>query len=109
MNTSKPSIKYENMCGNVYTFTKQEDGNVLWEGDFDYCGVSHSYINPSGGPFIKVGQMLSHIVYDEAFNVIVEGFERVETGYLIKTKEHIVDPETEKLMFEDRNIIGGII
>ena len=53
--------------------------------------------------------MLSHIVYDEAFNVIVEGFERVETGYLIKTKEHIVDSETEKLMFEDRNIIGGII
>ena len=27
--------KYENRYGDVYTFTKQEDGNVLWEGNFE--------------------------------------------------------------------------
>jgi hypothetical protein len=26
--------KFENRYGDIYTFTKQEDGNVLWEGDF---------------------------------------------------------------------------
>jgi hypothetical protein len=29
--------KYENRYGDVYTFTKQEDGSVLWEGNFKYC------------------------------------------------------------------------
>lgn len=30
-------MKYTNRYGDVYTFTKQEDGNVLWEGDFKWC------------------------------------------------------------------------
>ncbi len=28
---------YTNRYGDVYTFTKQEDGSVLWEGNFKYC------------------------------------------------------------------------
>ena len=32
-------FEYTNRYGEVYTFTKQEDGNVLWEGDFKYCRV----------------------------------------------------------------------
>jgi len=45
-------------------------------------------VDPSGGPYIKAGQMLSHVVFDDEFNVIVESFESIETGYLIKTKPH---------------------
>jgi len=30
-------MKYTNRYGDVYTFTKQEDGSVLWEGDFKHC------------------------------------------------------------------------
>ena len=30
-------MKYTNRYNDVYTFTKQEDGNVLWEGEFKYC------------------------------------------------------------------------
>ena len=30
-------FKYTNRYGDVYTFTKQEDGNVLWEGNFKHC------------------------------------------------------------------------
>ena len=30
-------MKYTNRYGDVYTFTKQEDGNVLWEGSFKWC------------------------------------------------------------------------
>ena len=29
-------FKYTNRYGDVYTFTKQEDGSVLWEGEFEY-------------------------------------------------------------------------
>lgn len=30
-------MEYTNRYGDVYTFTKQEDGSVLWEGDFKHC------------------------------------------------------------------------
>ena len=38
-------VNYENRYGDVFTFTKQEDGNVLWEGNFKYCrfGSSNDY------------------------------------------------------------------
>ena len=138
-------VEYKNRYGDVYTFTKQEDGNVLWEGDFKWCrygwpndyseawkkfqedygGLSfedfkkqvHAYddekgeyvfpelvklvksdksrinmVDPSGGPYLTAGQMLSHIIYGDEMNVIVESFEPVETGYLIKTKPHEYDP-----------------
>jgi len=113
--------EYRNRYGDVFTFTKQEDGNVLWEGNFEYCrfgmpnnpdGTSNmgviNMVDPSGGPYIKAGQMLSHVVFDDEFNVIVESFEPIETGYLIKTKQHKVDPN-DMSHLEDRDIIGGII
>ena len=84
--------KYKNRYGDVFTFTKQEDGNVLMEGKFEWMRAVDDFIDPSGGPFIKVGQMLSHIIYDDEFNVIVDGFERVDSGYLIKTIPHEYDP-----------------
>ena len=159
--------KYENRYGDVYTFTKQEDGSVLWEGDFKHCrfgwpnvykkayqqyrkdgGDMHintfkrevhemeynendeyvgpgpicakyghlvtsdtntiDMIDPSGGPYLKAGQMLSHIIWFDEFNVIIESFERVETGYIIKCKEHKVDPNDFSHL-ADTKIIGGII
>ena len=30
-------MEYTNRYGDVYTFTKQEDGSVLWEGDFKHA------------------------------------------------------------------------
>jgi hypothetical protein len=84
--------KYKNRYGDVFTFTKQEDGNVLMEGKFEWMRAGDDFIDPSGGPFIKVGQMLSYIIYDDEFNVIVDGFERVDSGYLIKTIPHEYDP-----------------
>lgn len=106
--------KYTNRYGNEFTFTKQEDGNVLWEGEFSEIvrtGFDEDgntiFVDPSGGPFIKQGQMLCHITHGE-INVIVESFERTDKGYLIKCKEHKVDPnDTSHLA--DTKIIGGII
>ncbi len=108
-------MEYRNRYGDVYTFTKQENGNVLWEGNFQQvrCGFDKdpddpTFVDPSGGPFIKKGQMLSHILYNDELNVIVDGFEPIETGYLIKCIEHEYDPnDTSHLA--DTKIIGGII
>ena len=108
-------IRLSNRYGDVFTFTKQEDGNVLWEGNFEYhrCGFDNdpnnlTFVDPSGGPHIKKGQMLSHIVYSDDFNVIVESFEGVDKGYIIKCKEHEYDPN-DMSHLADTKIIGGII
>ena len=85
-------MEYTNRYGDVFTFTKQEDGNVLWEGNFEHMRAGENFIDPSGGPFISEGQMLSHFLYDTDFNLIVESFEPVKDGYLIKCKELKVDP-----------------
>ena len=101
-------MEYKNRYNDVYTFTRQEDSNVLMEGKFEWMRAGGDFIDPSGGPFIKVGQMLSHIIYDDEFNVIVESFERVDNGYLIKCKEHEYDPN-DTLHLSDLKTIGGII
>lgn len=105
---SKIMANYRNRYGDNYTFTKQKDGNVLWEGDFEYIRSGDDFIDPSGGPFIKIGQMLSHIIHDTDFNVIVEGFTNVDGGILIQTKPHKYNPKNFTHL-EDRDIIGGII
>jgi len=30
-------MEYTNRYGDVYTFTKQENGDILWEGTFEHC------------------------------------------------------------------------
>tara|TARA_R110002033_G_scaffold116228_1_gene160568 strand:- start:112 stop:438 length:327 start_codon:yes stop_codon:yes gene_type:complete len=101
-------VNYRNRYGDVYKFTKQKDGNVLWEGDFKYMRSGEDFIDPSGGPFIRIGQMLSHVVYDDGFNVIVEGFTNTEKGILINTKPHKSYPNDMRHL-ADNKIIGGII
>jgi hypothetical protein len=36
---------YKNRYGDIFTFTLQDDGNVLWEGNFEYCrfGMPNDY------------------------------------------------------------------
>jgi hypothetical protein len=99
---------YRNRYGDIHTFTKQKDGNVLWEGDFEYIRSGDDFIDPSGGPFIQIGKMLSHVVHGKDLNVIVEGFINVKEGILIETKPHEYDP-TLLTHLEGRDIIGGII
>ena len=35
--TKEMSVEYTNRYNDVYTFTKQENGDVLWEGSFKWC------------------------------------------------------------------------
>ncbi len=38
-------MKYKNRYGDEFTFTKDVDGNVLWEGNFEFCrfGMPNDY------------------------------------------------------------------
>lgn len=47
-------VEYKNRYGDIFTFSKTEDGDILWEGNFEFCRY--------GWPN----------VYDEAFDRYVE-------------------------------------
>ncbi|MAJ05590.1 MAG: hypothetical protein CL827_01860 [Crocinitomicaceae bacterium] len=79
--------KYINSKEYEFKFTKQKDGNILWEGTFENCKFGESYVNPPGGPYIKVGQMLSHVIKSQDFNDMVQGFEKTDGGFIIKTNK----------------------
>jgi hypothetical protein len=125
-------MEYTNRYGDVYTFTKQEDGSVLWEGSFEHCrfGWPNIYkkayqqyckdvgskgghpmfidkaidmIDPSGGPYLSTHTNLyERFGDDELKGLCISSFEPIETGYKIYTYG-----EFDHLA--DTKIIGGII
>ena len=79
--------KYINSKEYEYEFTKQSDGTILWKGPFENCKFSESFVNPPGGPCIKVVQMISHVIKSLDFNDLVQGFEKVDGGIIIQTNK----------------------
>ena len=88
-------IQYKNRYGDIFTFTKTEDGNILWQGNFEY--IRYSYLNdlvgnqltmidPSGGPYLTIGSNMG--LFDESFKgLFIKDFSKTPEGYLIITKE----------------------
>lgn len=74
---------YTNRYRDVFTFTPTEDGNILWEGEFEYYRCSPLddskmdmegplyMVDPSGGPFICQG-MKSTMVHPEIKGKVVK-------------------------------------
>jgi hypothetical protein len=85
--------KHLNRYDDEFIFTPNEDGNVLWEGEFKYCRFSCdnedinkiTMIDPSGGPYLAVGTQ-SQWVHPDIKGKIVEGFEKIPTGYKVLLK-----------------------
>lgn len=82
--------KYTNRYGDEYTFTLQNDGNIKWEGPFEYCRFGftddpniRTMVDPSGGCYLEVGMSMDILGFE---NAIITGFESIEGGYLILTK-----------------------
>lgn len=107
-------VQYENRYGDIYTFELNKDNSINWEGPFQFYKKSEDenkniiMVDPSGGPFLEKGKMLSHIVYDDSFNVIIEKFVRTKEGFTIITKPYEYDPN-DMSHLADTIIIGGII
>ena len=75
---------YTNRYGDNFVFTLLEDGNILWEGDFEYCRFSMdgdntiTMVDPSGGPYLAKGM--------EQMGKTIKEFKSNENGYLIITE-----------------------
>ena len=74
----------KNRYGDVFTFTPQEDGTILWEGNFEYCRVGwpndytqafFQYVKDTGG-----GLNL------EQFKELVHAYDEEKEAYVIDRK-----------------------
>ena len=70
-------FEYTNRYGDVFTFTKQEDGNVLWEGDFKHCrfGWPNVYKRAYQQYCKDVGSKGEHPMHIESFKQEVHEME----------------------------------
>ena len=81
-----------------YLFEEMPNGVIKWTGPFEGCRMKESdgrikMVNPKGGPQLKKGQMLSHVIRKD-FDVLIDHFERIEEGFLIKTRAAENDGKT---------------
>ena len=85
--------KHRNRYGDIHTFTPTEDGNILWEGNFEYsrygwtdtieCDMAMeevlNMVDPSGGPYIEQGE-LSSMIHPDIIGKTVSHFEEITEG-----------------------------
>lgn len=94
-------VKYNNRYGDAFTFTKTEDGNILWEGNFEWCRC--------GWPN----------VYDEAYKAYnednspngpmkLEEFKIKVHEYNYDTNAWTMDKKYQQLIFSDKNKIDMV-
>jgi len=85
-------IEYKNRYGDIFTFNKTEDGNILMEGHFEYMRIGCStasiitMIDPSGGPYLNEDMNMG-ILHESFKGMIIEQFKSVDEGYLIIVKK----------------------
>lgn len=96
-------VKYKNRYGDVYTFTKQEDGTILWEGNFEYVRVGFPNVYKKAyQQFRKDGGELNQYDFEEKVHEQLYD----EEGNWIKA-----GPITEKyssLVFSDHDNINMV-
>ena len=93
-------VKYENRYGDVYTFTKQEDGNVLWEGNFEWCRFAWPNVYKEAYEAYRKDGGDMHI---EEFKNAVHEYDNEKSEYtpLAKQYQKLVYSDTKKLSFVD--------
>ena len=123
--------KYKNRYGDEYTFTPTEDGNILWEGSFEYCrmGFPNDYTKAysryvQDGGELELGKFIDELHADQPnelsqkYRLVVESsHDKINMidpsgGPFISTgmkSEHIHPDVKEKIVTGFRPIENGYI
>ena len=96
-------VEYKNRYGDVYTFTKQEDGIILWEGPFEHVRIGFPNVYKKAyQQFRKDGGELNQYDFEEKVHEQLYD----EEGHWIKA-----GPITEKyssLVYSDHDNINMV-
>lgn len=92
--------KYKNRYNDVFTFTQQPDGTILWEGNFQYCriGMPNDYSKAyseyvKDGGDIEIEEFKNEVhKYDEKKRQYVLGDKYVRMVESLEDQINMVDP-----------------
>jgi len=101
-------MEYTNRYGDVFTFTKQEDGSVLWEGGFKYCrfGFPNIYKRAYQQYCKDVGSKGEHPMFIDTFKeqvheMIYENDKYVGPSEICAQYSHLVTSDTNTINMVD--------
>lgn len=106
---------YKNRYGDEFSFSKTEDGNVLWEGDFTYCriGYPNDYSKAYNAYLHDHKHVQDLMSFNQFKNVVHEYDDETHTHiydkYLkmvesLKDKINMVDPSGGPYLAEGMNL-----
>ena len=110
-------VEYKNRYGDVYTFTKQEDGTILWEGNFEHVRigfpnvykVAYQQYRKDGGQMNQYDfeEAVHEQIYDEEGNWIKAGPITEDYGPMIFSDHNninMVDPSGGPCLNQHTNL-----
>lgn len=103
--------KYKNRYGDVYTFSLDNDGNILWEGKFEWCrcGWPNDYTQ-AYNKYVEDGGKMSLDKFKEEVHVWDEDKNKYKLDKYVKlvksdtTKINMVDPSGGPYIGEGYNM-----
>jgi hypothetical protein len=95
-------MEWKNRHGDIYTFTPQEDGSILWEGKFEYCRVMHPTVYEKAYQQYRKDGGNMHI---DTFREKIHEF-RYKNGECIGLAE--IGKKYYHLIYSDDKTISGI-
>lgn len=85
-------VEYSNRYRDKYEFTQEDEQTIRWEGPFKWCRYSTdennavTMVDPSGGPYITVGNTLKFIA-PEFEKLVVTALEMHDGHVTIKVSK----------------------
>lgn len=93
---------YKNRYGDIFTFTLQEDSNVLWEGNFQYCriGMPNDY-EKAWNQYVIDNAHLDTLLTREQFEEEVHRYDDETNQYIYDKYVRMVESIPNKISMVD--------
>lgn len=94
--------EYINRYKDKFTFTLQDDGNVLWEGNFEYCrfGMPNDYTR-AYSQYLKDNAHVSSLMSLNQFKQVVHEYDDETSKYIYDKYVRMVDCLKDEISMVD--------
>jgi hypothetical protein len=93
---------YKNRYGDIFTFTLQEDGNVLWDGNFKYCrfGMPNDYTK-AYNQYVNDNKHVQSLMSFNQFKDVVHEYDDETHQYIYDKYNRMVESIKDKISMID--------
>ena len=89
---------YKNRYGDEYTFTRDENHDILWEGDFKYCrfGIPNDYTKAYEA-YLKDNEHVQSLMSFQQFKDVVHEYDDETNQYIYDKYNRMVESLTNEI------------